>query len=340
MNTDPFAVNPEDRISSVSRTHNPKVRMELRTDPAVKSPSTSPTVENGSSKYHGVLLPSQFHFYEWKELQVRQFNIQDLLSIYEARVKGKFRLLVDVISSTLLNQSAYDLTFEDFWYLLYWHRLNSYRKSKLQLEWTCSDPQHLDWIENGRDGQPVEASTLENMDIVSKSNLEVVDADTDTIDRERRGIQTEYGLATTPIMISQYVDFLEEQEERERAFNKQQTLTEQREQAIDNGEQVEPEAAFQARLNHIYLMPESDVMLSRYAMIVACGNTLKQRRDFLRTLEDPELFMDLESFLATLDYGVTEKFQVTCKECGASREVTNSIDALTFLPHIQRAGHL
>lgn len=317
-----LAVRSEDRVATVSRNSTGKIRIEEKDEIRTRKP-TRPADNGDSSRYISTDLPSKFNFYDFKTLHIRHFVVQDLLAIYDARVKESFRGLVDVISATLLNHSALELTLEDFWYILYWHRINSYRKTKFTLEWECTEEKHLAWIANGKpvvnadgvkDLQIIDPDSVRNSEIVSKSNLKVVDVNLDKVNAIAEQIKLDYGLDVVPVKMGVYVQFLEEQEEQEALIKRAQ-----------EGETVE-------------LKPDSEAMLSRYAMVVDHGSTLVERRELLKSLEDPEIFMDIEEFLAVLNYGVTEKFNVKCKVCGASKEVTNSIDALVFLPHLRGAG--
>ena len=68
------------------------------------------------------------------------------------------------------------------------------------------------------------------------------------------------------------------------------------------------------------------------------GKTLQQRAEWLSD-QSPELLVALEEFMDVAKHGIEEKWTVSCKECGASRVIEQTLDALAFLPSLQRRGH-
>lgn len=289
----------------------PKGMVPQKPAVVLSTPSPTPAAQRMDSpknpQMESVDLPSLFAFYPFKKLFIRKFNVDDLLKIYDARAKRRFRHLVEAVSGTLHQVSAFDLTLEDFWYLLYWHRLNSYRKSPYKIDWLCSAPGHVKDVEDKKK----EPKTLQNDIILSRSSIEVIDLEVERATLIVNAIKAEYDISVTPTMMHSYVEMMEAVEEEEKKPDDDK-------------------------------MAESEMMLYRYAMFMSQehGASLKERAEALHKLQDPEFFVDMEDFIEVLTYGVKEKFKVTCKECGAKTEVENSIDALSFLPQLQRTGNI
>lgn len=99
----------------------------------IVAPTTPETVD-----YTRIELLSGFIFYEHDELQVRKIDLVTHIKINRAQSTNDFSLLVDAIGSTLLpgGLDIRDLTVPDFYFLLYWHRLNSYSSTPFNVTWT------------------------------------------------------------------------------------------------------------------------------------------------------------------------------------------------------------
>lgn len=87
------------------------------------------------SNYIREELPSHFVFYDFKSLHIRKFKPSDASLIYRGMTEGKFSLIIDAIDNTI-NVDARKLTVGDFFYLMYWQRINSYPRKPLTIEWT------------------------------------------------------------------------------------------------------------------------------------------------------------------------------------------------------------
>jgi regulator of RNase E activity RraB len=309
-------VSPADKVGSFSASVPKQIRrvsIEPQDGSFKKqlSPVKEPVVSGSAQRMEGpkdakmesIGLPSGFRYYSFKVLYVRKLVVADLLKIYDARVRKNFRHFVEAISNTLHNVSAFDLTFEDFWYVLYWHRLNSYRKSPFVLEWQCTETKHLDAIIAGEK----KPESVFQSEILNKSKLTVNDLKVDQVLPLEEEFFSEYGIRLTPIYMHSYIEAMEEDEKEEESVK------------ADN-------PARDASISH----------LNRYASQISPihGETIADRRRFLEDYPDPEVLQSMEQYIDALEYGVVETFKVKCKECGAEVEVANSIDALTFLPQL------
>jgi hypothetical protein len=124
-----------------------------------------------------VVLPSNFFFYPWKELGVKLVKASHQAKFNAAAANNSLRMLVETVSS-LISQSAYDLTAKDFTWLLYWLRRNSYTKSQMMHVALCSDPTHLKDVDEGRKPN----KSLETIAVVNNTSLKETGFDPATLE--------------------------------------------------------------------------------------------------------------------------------------------------------------
>lgn len=286
-------------------------------------------VREVTAAYEDISLPSEFASYPWKDLQIRRFNIEELRAIVRSRTSGNLRHLIRAIDSTL-SRPVTELTQGDFWYIMYWHRLNSYKKSPFVIEWVCTDPKHLEKVESGA----AKGETLRNVLTVGKSNLDTQSIKLDKYTAMRDALWAEYSVKVRPQYVVDFVSATDEDEELEyaRKLKKEEQATAAETGDVDTFlEELENAETLGA--------DEDRGFIYRYAALIdpSHGESLQERVTYLDG-QDPDLLVDLEDFLAVSDHGVTESWKCICKECGASKVVKQSLDALTFLPSLQRGG--
>lgn len=296
-----------------------------------KLPLTMTTGERKiTSAFEDVWLPSGFVPYEWKSLLIRRFTVGELSAIVRARTSGNMRHLIRAIDSTL-SVPVTDLTQGDFWYIMYWHRLNSYKKSPFVIDWTCSAKKHLERVAAGE----VEAQTLKNLVTVNRSNL--VENRLDEVEYKKwtDAIFETYQVHVTPHSLADFVSALDEDEELTLA---REELTRKRDEAAKEGDVATFIDEFFAQEEQQGAQEERG-FLYRYASVMSKvhGESLTERVAFLNTCA-PDLLDDLEEFIKVCDHGVVETWTVECKECKESKKIEQTIDALTFLPSLQRGG--
>ena len=280
-------------------------------------------------RYQEVFLPSKFLPYSFKRLYVRQLTRGEIKAVVRAKASGSHRHLVNALGQTI-SVDVYDLTVGDFWYLMYWHRINSYKRTPFNVTWTCTEEQHVARTQSEMQGEAefMAPSTLENQMVISNSNLKEIAVDPVKYTEVAQQLLAEYGIRATPQLVRDFVDILEtEEEDQLRQQAKQQKLGKV---DVENDDEL---------MNLLYQLQEEVATIEvrmygyRYAAIVSRehGETLEDRDAFLDTL-DPEVDQMLEQFLQVSDHGVKETFKVTCAGCGASKEIKSSLDALSFLP--------
>lgn len=82
-------------------------------------------------------LPSRHVFYSFPDVFVRPFKMKDLAKIWRAMQEKDFSQLVDALDATVAEGvDIRDFLPQDFNFLMYWHRINSYPNSPYTVEWT------------------------------------------------------------------------------------------------------------------------------------------------------------------------------------------------------------
>jgi hypothetical protein len=265
----------------------------------------SKPVEELSSGYASIGLPSQFRFYTFKALSLRTLKASDQAKLYQAATQNNLRYTVEAISATLGNGiSAFDLTPQDFYYLMYWQRVNSTLKNPMIVTASCTNAQHNEdvflgkWDEALKKRIPLDEKTLEMRVTVNKTTLETKD------------------LAYVP-----ETDFKWE------SIEHLDLHVETMRDIVDAAE----------NLSDIENLSETE-WLAGYAAFLNrrdADDTLMKRMERIQDLTMDQV-SDLDEYIkATTSYGVSESTKVKCMECGASNEVVIPFDAHTFLPKLQ-----
>lgn len=276
----------------------PTVRvMEEEPQPRTKievQPTRDLSVEKNSS-YIDVTLPSNFYFYSFKSLAVRFFKAPDQAKCIRAAKEGRFRHLVEAISATLQpGISAYDLTHQDFYFLMYWHRMNSFSKTPYNHRTLCENPDHISKVMLNE----MEEKTLEISTLITTTSLKEVQLDPEKIIIPP-SLAEKYQLGT--VLIKDMVE-IEEMEDSVSDF---------------------PDIEFLADLA-CYLKPQQ--------LPNGGAQSLKDRIEIVKEMT-PDEVEEMQTYIRSVsDYGVTENVVVKCRGCGAEREAKVSIDALAFLP--------
>ena len=81
-------------------------------------------------------LPSNFKGYEFKNILIRPFGINELKLISRAASLKEPQHVIRAIDLTI-SQDVNELTVGDYYYMLMWHKLHSYTKTPLIVEWPC-----------------------------------------------------------------------------------------------------------------------------------------------------------------------------------------------------------
>ncbi len=162
---------------TIQETYPQAPAMEYQAASApVGIPIQSPGFTAPTSEPEAVILdlPSRYAFYDFKDLYVQPFRGRHLAKLSRASEEGSTLHMVEAVSSVLSNTQGdrnlgFRLTASDFYFVLYWLRLNSFTKTAFLHETTCSAQKHLDLIADNK----LEPSTLRHKEIISKSSLRI-----------------------------------------------------------------------------------------------------------------------------------------------------------------------
>lgn len=124
-----------------------------------------------------IAVPSNFAFYKFKDLYVRPFRGLHLAKLSKAHKERSLTPIIEAVSSVLSTTEGnvpglgYYLTIPDFYFVLYWLRLNSFTKSTYQHTTVCLDEQHNKDVEEGK-------KTKESLRIQETVNTSKIQIDT------------------------------------------------------------------------------------------------------------------------------------------------------------------
>lgn len=242
-------------------------------------------------------LPSRFVFYPYNTLSIKTFDVGAIRKIFRAVTLQKLQPIVEVISSSIdPGKRATDLTVQDFWALMFWERINSYKKTTYNLTLNCTDADHLEKVRTCE----VSKDTLKSEHIFKSVNdFRVKMLDADKVVEFVTRVKETYGIGLYPTTI---------------------------------GDNLEMEALIEDTKNED---DRADIVwFSRLASNInrAHGKTVKDRMAFLSTVESPDFLEEVEQFIELCNHGIEEVVKLPCKHCGVMQEVEVSFDALSFFP--------
>jgi hypothetical protein len=247
--------------------------------------------------YISVDLPSKFYFYGGlKTLSVSPVKGSHQAKFHRAAKLESTKLAVEAVTSLLGdNVPAEYLTTPDFFWLLYYLRVNFYPENSLTYRAICMNPTHLSQVQAGEKTQ----ESLVTVAIVKKSELK------------------ESLLSKESISIMESVD--------QSAFNALgYKLTAPRMKDSIELEELVDLPDFQ----EIEFLADYAGCLAR---LDGEWVPLTKRIETVRELTTFQI-KDLETYLtAATNYGVEETVSTRCKECGAVVETEVSITAHDFL---------
>jgi hypothetical protein len=158
-------------------TPPPETVLTARTDegtapysPSLEQQEYRSTPAPGSVGAVGVRMdpPSNYVFYDFKDLHVRRFRVPDLSRIYAAQKNGDISMLGDALGATI-SVDIRELTAPDFFFTMYWHRLNSYPSSPYTVTWESKygNVNETTVTMNREDGDTVTGKVMLNITVLS-----------------------------------------------------------------------------------------------------------------------------------------------------------------------------
>lgn len=276
---------------------------------AAAQPLTPKSVAEVNPEYVSINLPSLFTFYPFKSFSLTTLKGLHISKLHRANKESSLRALVEAIGSTFEpGISAMDLIPADFYYIMYWQRVNSYSKTPLIVEVLCTDMKHQTAVVEGwRDPVTGELRRDENNQVIkpSKESLTI---------KEYLNSTTLDVVDYTPIDYDKFADL---DSRYPLGFERMRDVVEISEYVAEADDASE----------FTFLASKAAFLLPTDA-----ARTLKQRCDLVASMSPDDLALLSDYIDAITNFGVSEFANIKCKECGASTRVNISFDALTFLP--------
>lgn len=273
-------------------------------------------------QYMSISLPSLFRFYDFKHLSVRNIKGFHQAKFSRAAKEANVRYLVEAISSTMGDKvSAFDLTSNDFYFVMYWQRINSYPKNPQIITHMCDNMEHLKATQLP-EGNP-KRKTLESLKIEAFLD----NTTTDTVYLEEwdmskwADLDEKYGLGVETMR--DIVDFEDLQEEMaaQRAARRNRPV---------QARTVDEEADDEISEDELMWLGGRAAFLAK----LPGRESLQARIEIVKQMDADEIAALEEYKDAVTAYGVKEFANLKCKECGAHHRVQLSVDALSFLPGV------
>jgi hypothetical protein len=239
-------------------------------------------------------LPSNFACYDFDELYLREFDVNQLRLLNFTKSRNKpMRQLIRVIQLSVA-QDVLELTDGDFEFLLAWLRKNSYPEAPVYVNWECR-----------------------HTNLVYSDNREFyLGPPVDERDRILKGLEHETcNTKNVELVRAVYTEILYVGDEFEGLpyddldFPRVRTLSDMYDHLQDNP--------------HDRLMAE----LCRW---IKGPKTFKDKLDFLLDQEDNELYERLLKVRETYKHGILERMNLCCRECQYRWTYQSAPKYLTF----------
>ena len=266
----------------------------------VTSRDTKPELVSMSPEATTLFLPSRFEFYDFSALSVGRLKGYHQAKFYKAANESKDRHVADALTSLFPpGIKAEELTIPDFYFVMYWLRLNSYMRTELVHNGMCNNPRHLKDVREGR----LPPESLKTVEVITKTRLDQVELPVDYLagfDSELQELVSVLNPLGYTLTAPRMFDVIELNEEFSDAPN----------------------------------FDEISYLADRAACICKADSTrstLKERIQIVETLDLNFLELLEEWRHRCSSYGVRESIKFKCKGCGADVENDISISAHSFL---------
>ena len=253
-------------------------------------------LESDPTRYRADLT-SNFYKLPFTTLSVGPVLGTHQAKFYRAARESKTRYLVEGVSSLLdPGVSAFDLSVEDFTWLLYFIRAVHYTKVQLMHRGVCTNYKHLAAVSAGTKPE----NSLETISVLTKTNLKETVLDVAKIEEYLASVDTSF-LDNDGWVLH---------------FPTMRDL-------------VEMEEDFSELPSYSEIEYMADFACIRRAD--GTPTTLRERIEYVEQLSSDQLSIIIGYKNLVCDHGVVETIKFTCKECGAVQETEVSITAHSFL---------
>lgn len=241
-------------------------------------------------------LPSNFLPYPDRDhIMIRPFSVQELKLIARAIETGRVEYVVQAIDNCI-DIDVDELALQDYFYLYYWLRIESYPNTPHYMEWECDEPV------KDEDGNPTEhLCGKENVTPLTKTDL-------NTIYLEDLGFDINTLDPRLDFPRTKLLGSIE-------AINKLKEVYKQANQLPSNSE---------------YTI--DDLVFVNAAKWLKEGSSLREKLEILGNEPDLRLFELASKLDQALTFGVYEYSIVKCMGCGAERRYRVLLDAPRFFP--------
>lgn len=242
-----------------------------------------------------VFLPSKGMFYDFTTLAIKPVRGYHQSKFSRAAKEKLTRHIVEAVTTLLPDGvDAMDLTVPDFYFLLYWLRLNCYTKAQLVHRGVC---QHHDHVRKVREGE-LKPESLVTLVTIGKTSLKQTEIDPNYLEGFIPDAQLDAsGLDLYPLRMRDVVDMEENLSDSEN-----------------------------------FIEVEYIADLASFVRVRAQPNaSLTDRCKLVENLSPDALESIAEYRDRVSNYGVEELLNFTCQECRAGNETVVSISAHSFL---------
>ena len=297
MNDEPDVISRSShKLPPLPKQDQPVSNVKVRPDESKVEISAAKSDASATA----IFLPSRCEFYPFSHISLKRPKGFHQAKFHRAAVEQKDRHVADALSSLMPDGiRAEDLTIPDFYFVMYWLRLNSYTKTDLVHHGVCNNPDHVKAVRDKKKDK----DTLITIEIISRTRLE----------------QTE--------LPENYLDGFED------------SLKSLSDELRPKGYTLTAPRMFDViELAEEYTDNPNYTEIAYMADKAACLQASDLRRTSLRERIQVVENMDME-FQEVLEewrvrcssYGVKESIRFKCKECGADVENPISISAHSFL---------
>ena len=335
-----------------AEANEPTPRLQPTAMPQPKPVSAATAMQAQMRGAVPMTVPSKAVSYPTKNLAVNRLTVNSVRDIIRASATQSIRMLVKTLGNTVHGMDIMDMTEVDFHYTMYWHRLNSYKKLPFMVPWTCTGANHVERVKKGL----VAPETLKNSTMVTASNIDIRDLNTEKYKELAATFYSEYGLQITLPTVRDMITVVEQEAEAFDLYKAKLAALGTFEHLKDKKGMI-PDSALDALLEsdevdeEIMALPHYHEILKMKSKILGEMTARNYANHYASLLNNqygdlaarwrlvsalpPDALMSLDEVAVLGDsYGVNESWSVQCAECGASKRVVYRLDALTFLPAV------
>lgn len=240
-------------------------------------------------------LPSNFFPYDYKQMHIRPFTVNELKLVSKAATLKEMSHLIRAID-LVTTVDASNLTIGDFYYILMWLRIHSMPKTPYVIEWHCHEGvlTHKEdktiilndmtfKVPENEEDYTVEDCGTHNSEVIHMTNVDIV-----CIEDDFEGLPNDGPLE---------FDF--------------------------------PRARHLQGIQEALQDPELNLLVGP-AQWIKDGDTIEEKISILGTQSDLQVFDDAAALNEHIVHGIRETSTLTCRSCLKKNQHTLILDALSF----------